>query len=444
MRVLEGLMFFPRGGSAHATRELSRALVARGAQVTLLSGSRGAGPGDARRFYAALAPHVVDFDAGDAPMHPSYEDRPGAPDRCFALLDDDEYETHVEAWADALARAGGAEHDVLHLHHLTPLHEAARRVAPGVPVVTQLHGTELLLLEAIEEGGHAWPHADAWARRLGEWARASARIVLPGESQLRRAERLLGVDPGRCVVLTGGVDVEHFRPLEVDRGALWRRLLVDEPRGWRPGGDAGSVRYAAGEVAHLATEPVVVGVGRYTLVKRVDVLIRAFARARHALPGRPSLVLVGGHPGEWEGWHPLEVVEATGARDVFLAGWHDHDELPQILAAADLLALASVREQFGLVLVEAMACCRPVVAVDRYGPAEIVAPGETGWLVPPDDEAALAGALHAALADPDERARRGRAGRRVTLERYSWPAVAAALEEVLAAAAAERHGSPLP
>ena len=71
--------------------------------------------------------------------------------------------------------------------------------------------------------------------------------------------------------------------------------------------------------------------------------------------------------------------------------------------------LPSVREQFGQVLVEGMACGLPVIAKDAYGPAEIVDHGETGWLVPPDDEEALADALVDAVNDPGKRARKGEA-----------------------------------
>src|SRR3954463_16794546 len=136
MRVLSALMFFPRGGSAHVARALAQELPAYGWDVTLVVGSRG-GPGDPPAFYAGADVHPVDFDAGDAPMHPSYEDRPGTTDGgVFAAVDDAGFERHVAAWSRALAEAGAAEHDVLHLHHLTPLHEAAQRVAPGVPVIT--------------------------------------------------------------------------------------------------------------------------------------------------------------------------------------------------------------------------------------------------------------------------------------------------------------------
>jgi glycosyltransferase involved in cell wall biosynthesis len=435
MQVLSGLLFFPRGGSAHVARALAGELAEQGHDVTVLSGSLRSRHADARVFYAGLDVCAVEFDAGDAPMHPSYEDRPGAPDACFGRVGDEAYSQHVAAWCRALERTDAAACDVLHLHHLTPLNEAAARVAPDVPVVAHLHGTELLFLEAVEEGRQDWPHAAAWARRMRRWAQAASRVVLLSESQLDRATDLLGIDAERCVVVPNGVDTTRFAPHEVDRAAVWRRRLVEEPQGWRSGQGEGTVRYLPEDIAHLVHEPVVVSVGRFSAVKRTDLLIRAFARAARVVPGRPSLVLVGGHPGEHEGLHPADVIEQEGARDVFLAGWHDHDELPEMLCAADLLALASVREQFGLVLVEAMACERPVVAVDRFGPADIVEDGETGWLVEPDDETAMAHALAAALRDARERERRGRAARESVVDRFAWPAVAAHLAEVLLDAA---------
>src|SRR4051795_8565283 len=187
MRVVMGLMFFPRGGSAHVARALARELRAQGWDVTIVSGSL-PGHGDAVRFYRGLDVRQVDFAAAAAPMHPSYEERPGARDRVFAAVDHDDYEQHVAAWARALHAAGAAEADVLHLHHLTPLHEAARRVAPDVPVVTHLHGTELLMLERIAEGA-PWPYAARWATRMRRWAHRSERLLLLAPRQRERAER---------------------------------------------------------------------------------------------------------------------------------------------------------------------------------------------------------------------------------------------------------------
>src|SRR3954453_4772442 len=233
MRVLSGLMFFPRGGSAHVARALAAELPAHGWDVTLVAGSRAARHGGAprlfaglhpppppppRRFFAGLDVRPVDFDAGDTPLHPSFEDRPGADDVVFAAVDDEAFERHTAAWAHALEEAGAADHDVLHLHHLTPLHEAAARVAPGVPVVAHLHGTELLMLEAIEEGA-AWPYAEAWAERMRGWAARCERLLLLSPGQLERAERLLGIDPERCVVSPNGFDPARFDHVDVDRDA---------------------------------------------------------------------------------------------------------------------------------------------------------------------------------------------------------------------------------
>ncbi|MEX2023502.1 MAG: glycosyltransferase family 4 protein, partial [Thermoleophilaceae bacterium] len=347
MRVVTGLMFFPRGGSAQVTRALAGKLPAHGWDVTVLSGSLRAGMGDARAFYSGLDVRIVDFDAGDAPMHPSYEDRPGAVDACFARVDDRIYRDNVTAWVRALERAGAADADVLHLNHLTPLNEAAALAAPGVPIVGHLHGTELLLLEQIAAGTPAtWKHADAWAERMRRWAQRCERIVLLSESQRGRAEERLGVERDACVVIGNGFDGESFRPVPVDRAALWRRELVERPRGWRPGAGPGSVAYSDDEVAVLADGVVLIAVGRFTEVKRVPLLVEAFERARRRARTPSALVLVGGHPGEWEGEHPLDTVERIGARDVFLAGWHDHDELPAFFNAADAQVLASVREQF--------------------------------------------------------------------------------------------------
>jgi glycosyltransferase involved in cell wall biosynthesis len=185
----------------------------------------------------------------------------------------------------------------------------------------------------------------------------------------------------------------------------------------------------------------VLTVSRFTEVKRLPLLIEAFAQARDRARTPAGLVIVGGHPGEWEGEHPADTIARLRVRGVFLAGWHDHTEVPAFLSAADVFALASVREQFGLVLVEAMACGVPPVAVDRFGPGEIITDGETGWLVEPDDVDDLAAALLEAIDDPAERARRGARGHAVAVERFSWPAIARRFADVLDAAVAD---APVP
>jgi len=434
------LLFFPRGGSSHVMRSLARSLPAAGWKATLLAGSLG--PPDtasnAATFFAGLDPVAVDYTASAAapdplaaepPFQPSFEDRPGAADRVFARVDDDGYERLVTAWARELERAGAAGADVLHLNHLTPINEAALRSFPDVPVVGHLHGTELLMLREIEAGPPAgWTHAEAWAERMRRWAQACDRLLVLSTDAVRRVPDLLGVEPERVAWAPNGFDPVAFdrRPLAgADRMALWRRWLVEEPQGWDESGAAGSVAYADEDLdAFRDDAPVLLYVGRYTEVKRLPLLVRAYARARERFERRAPLVVLGGYPGEWEGDHPQAVIRSTGVGDVFLAGWHGHDDLPDGMNAADVTVLPSVREQFGQVIVEGMACGLPAIAVDAHGPATIVEAGETGWLVPADDERAMGAALVEAVNDDAERARRGAAAYDVARATYSWPALA--------------------
>jgi glycosyltransferase involved in cell wall biosynthesis len=444
-RLVSAILFSPRGGSAYAARALARGVRARGWSVTLVSGSRGdlGTHGDARSFYgdaravhfdAALASgHPLRFEgqAGTAPLHPSYEDRPGAPDRVFASLDDLDYERQVRAWCRELAHAGSTRAHVLHLHHLTPLNEAAARVAPNVPVVGQLHGSELLMLERIASGPPpGWEHAGRWADRMRLWARRCDRLVV-APAGLPRALELLDVARDRIATLPNGVDTKLFTPRDVDRAALWRRVLIEQPRGWLPNRPAGSARYEDQEIAELSAGAILLYVGRFTAVKRLDRLIAAFGIARRELRSAAGLVIVGGHPGEWESEHPAEVAARLGVRNVFLAGWYGHQELPDMFCAADAVVVASEREQFGQVLVEGMACGLPVAAPRSLGPAMIIDDGRTGWLTEPDDEAALARAMIEIVERPAERARRGEAARRVVRSRFSWSRISARLAALL-------------
>jgi glycosyltransferase involved in cell wall biosynthesis len=442
-----GIIFYPRGGSAHTTRGLARALTEQGWDVTLVSGSISSpegqmdNPGDARAFYSGIDVRPVDFTTAlsaadplraDPPLHPSYEDRPGAPDRVFASVDDATYEHQVSTWMAALRDAGAERADVLHLHHLTPLNEAAHRLAPHIPVLGHIHGTELLMLEAIEAGPPTtWRYADVWAQRLRRWAATCGHLLVASPTQIPRASRLLRISPERFTVVPNGFDPGLFHPHMVDREALWRRLLVEQPRGWRPGAAPGAVAYAAEQVNGFASAPVILYVGRFTAVKRVPLLIAAFQRAQPSFTRPASLALVGGFPGEWEDEHPWETIQHLRAQNVFLAGWHTHDELPDIFAASDINVLPSVREQFGQSLVEGMACGLPAIAVAAdHGPDEIVANGASGWLVPPDDEDALAGALVDAVNQAEERRRRGAIAAATAYARYAWPALGAKLTQV--------------
>jgi glycosyltransferase involved in cell wall biosynthesis len=454
--ALQVLAFFPRGGSAQVVRYLSRALDEGPGpwRARVVAGSLGgpAEPGNAAAFFAGLDLRAVGYDAAlDAadpllaspPFHPSYEDRPGAPDRLLAGVDDATYRHQVREWERILAAPGVLDGvAVAHLHHLMPVHEALARVAPSLPVVVHLHGTELLMLDALGRGRLTAPHAEAWVARMRRWAARAARVLASSPASAAGAARLLGLAPSSVVVVPNGVDPRVFdgaRATPAERATRWRRWLVEDPRGWSPAAPRpGGIAYDGAAIAPLLAPDAitVVFVGRFTAVKRAPLLVRAHAVARARL-GRPlPLVLWGGAAGEWEGEHPADAAAASPwRREVFLAGWRGHDELPAALGAADVLAVPSVAERFGQVYVEGMAMGVPPIACDAEGPpsfidADPASPVRCGWLVRPDDEADLAAALVAAASDPSERALRAANGGRLVAERFTWPSIAARVAEV--------------
>src|SRR3954463_2388067 len=277
-RAVMGLLFFPRGGSAQVARYLARSLPDTGWDVTIACGSLGSegGPPNAPPFSAGLDVRALDYTpsrsapaplAADPPFQPSYEDREDAPDRVFAKVDDAAYERIVETWERQLRRAGAERADVLHLHHLTPIHEAAHAALPEVPRIGHLHGTELLMLREVDEGPPpGWDHAEEWAQRMRRWASGCERVLVLSPDAVRRVPDLLGVESERVVWAPNGFDPEGFerRPLDPEaRLEHWREWLVEDPKGWDESGEAGSVAYEDSDLdAFRDGGPVLLYVGR--------------------------------------------------------------------------------------------------------------------------------------------------------------------------------------
>ena len=256
---------------------------------------------------------------------------------------------------------------------------------------------------------------------------------------LQRTVELLGVPEERVSRSPTASTSTCSRRRAIDRRAFWRHVLVERPEGWLPGQPAGSASYDDDDDRAVIDGVTLLYMGRFTAVKRLDRLIAAFGRAQTTFAQPAGLVLVGGHPGEWEGDHPADIAARLGVSHVFLAGWQSQEQLPEFFAATDAIVLTSKHEQFGQVLIEAMACDVPAIATRSSGPSAIVDDGRTGWLVDPDDDDALAAALAEAVNDAEERRRRGRAARRTVREHFSWAASATQLATILEDVASE-HG----
>lgn len=149
-------------------------------------------------------------------------------------------------------------------------------------------------------------------------------------------------------------------------------------------------------------------VGRLSYEKRIDVVIRAFARLSTSHP-QARLVIVGEGP-EKSRLHSL--VDVLGiSKLVDFEGFVPHDQLPSFYTGANIFVTASTIETQGLVVLEAMACGLPVVSVNAMALPDLVRHEVNGYLVPPDNEAAFAEAVDHLLREPDLRQSMGQISR---------------------------------
>ncbi len=161
--------------------------------------------------------------------------------------------------------------------------------------------------------------------------------------------------------------------------------------------------------------------GRLEFRKGLNYLLNAYLRVKPEFP--ESRLIVVGHGTRlrkrYERW-----VEKTGLEDVVFVGGVSHEDVPRYFQTADIYcAPATSRESFGIVLLEAMALGKPVVATNIPGYATVATDGEDALLVPPRDYDRLAEALRRMMGDEALRREIGTRGR-ATAERYSWDIVA--------------------
>lgn len=253
---------------------------------------------------------------------------------------------HLELARDAVTAARRFRPDVVYAHFLAPagVSAAAASLAAGAPLVVTAHGQDVANVGQIPG-----------AREAVRLVCARARGVIAVSGWLR--DELLRAVPearGKVTVIDCGVDTERFRPVAL--------------------------------AAPLGPRPAFLCVGSLSERKNVLRLADAFASLR----GWGSLTFAGDGPLR------DELAAKPGVR---LLGRVGHDEVPALVAGADVVCQPSLREPFGQALLEALAMGRPVLATRVGGPPEFV-PAGGGVLVDPLDTAAIAAGLREAAGLP--------------------------------------------
>jgi len=268
-----------------------------------------------------------------------------------------------------------------------------------------LHGVQHVITAHSLEPRRPWKAEQlGGGYRISSWAEEAAYrgadAVIAVSNGMR--EDVLAaypfVDPDRVHVIYNGIDTALYRP--VDQTAALDAHGIDRDR------------------------PYALFVGRITRQKGVPHLLRA----AHRLEPDVQLVVCAGEPDtpelEAEVTAEIDALRAERSGVVWVTGMLPRDELLQLLSHATVFCCPSVYEPLGIVNLEAMACGTAVVGSLVGGIPEVVDDGVTGLLVPPDDPAALAGALNALLRDPDRARGYGDAGRARAVGEFSWPAIA--------------------
>jgi glycosyltransferase involved in cell wall biosynthesis len=208
-------------------------------------------------------------------------------------------------------------------------------------------------------------------------ARASARIVCVAEADRRLALEYHVGRPEQFVVIHNGIDPRAF-----------------------PGADGARVR----KELDLGDLPVIASVGRLAEQKDPHTLLAACGALRDDV----RLLLVGDGPLRADVERIVSSNERLAGRVLVLG---EREDVPDILAAADVFLLTSRWEGLSRAVIEAMLSGLPVVATDVGGTAELVQEGVTGTLVRPGDASAIVRALDGLVADSARRRRWGAAGR---------------------------------
>jgi glycosyltransferase involved in cell wall biosynthesis len=266
--------------------------------------------------------------------------------------------------------------------------------------IREKHGKRLVCLQwenipfAYEESGEM--------KELKAAVREAADHFVAVTERAKEALVLEGVAPGRITVIPMGIDTEWFRPDEALREAYRERLGVSRE------------------------EKVVLFTGRMVWEKGVYDFVHAAALTRLSLENVPvRFVMVGKGP---ERDAVMERARELGlSPSVLFIESHPYDRMRDLFNAADVFVLPSIstrkwKEQFGMVLVEAMACGTPVVSTTSGSIPEVV--GGAGILVPANDPGDLSRAISTLCGDDELLTDLGRRGRRRAVAEFDSGKVA--------------------
>lgn len=285
-------------------------------------------------------------------------------------------------------------------------------------LIPQVHVSHSLGLVRAAAGNGPFPATRVREERRILQGSSAVVATSPQEKEITRQE--YGVPPQRVRVIPCGVDPDRFAPRE-------------------RAGD----RHKLG----LLQEKLVLFVGRLEPHKGLDVLLQALAlvkASRMANSSERVVLWVAG--GEANGasargdhayrQHLQRLIQGLQlAEDVRFLGPVNHEELPVYYGAADVCAIPSFYESFGLVAIEAMACGCPVVASRVGGLRYTVEDGRVGFTVPPNSPADLAHALQRILIDTQLRHRLSQEAAAKVAHHFTWPQIArrmaALYEEVI-------------
>jgi glycosyltransferase involved in cell wall biosynthesis len=281
---------------------------------------------------------------------------------------------------------------VMHAHWVIPNGVMAAFGAGSRPLVVSLHGSDVFVAER-----------NGMARRGARYAFGRSGWVTACSDDLRQRAVALGADPARIETVPYGVDTELFGPSAETRRAVRRELGIGEA-------------------------PMVLAAGRLVRKKGFEYLIDAASALRDIAD--LSVVIAGGGDLADE----LASRSAPLGSRVRLLGNRSQQEVARLFAAADVIAVPSVRDDAGNVdglpnvALEALASATPVVASRAGGLPQAIQDHVTGRLVPERDATALAHAIRALLERPDEARGLGRAAREHVSARYGWGETAARFE----------------